>query len=89
MQLWFPLYKVLHPASGLSSECELDPTIARYPRKEVFCFAINFNGIYSFSLYVYPYCSLEEYMQTSTLGEYKKRLEILMGFCGEFSILKR
>ena len=55
----------------------------------MFCFAVNFTMAYLFSLYVCPYCSLEEYMQTSTLGEYKKRLEILMGFCGEFYILKR
>lgn len=33
--------------------------------------------------------SLEEFMQTATLGEYKKRLEILVGFYGEFCILKR
>ena len=77
MQLWFPLRALLTQTSGMSSDEDLS-IIRRYAYV-----CPPFLAVYLFSnvILVHKF-SVEEFVQTSNLGEFK-RLSHLLAFHGE------
>lgn len=85
MQLWFPLYSVLHRTVTCNDKSNNLATIQR----QVLEFPVTSYGAFMadvlIALWYIWLCSLEEFIQTSNIGEFKKRLELLLSFHGQFN----
>lgn len=82
-QLWFPLRALLTQTFGVQTDEDLS-IIKRYATMHMFLILLptcvhvsNFNLVHTFSV--------EEFVQTSNLGEFKRRLHLLLAFHGEIS----
>ncbi|RDX86825.1 Midasin, partial [Mucuna pruriens] len=76
LQLWFPLYAVLQPNS-----CDIS-IIQRHIKFSLFpVSSFRFCGV-TF-VFAFVCCSLEDFIHTSSIGEFRKRLQLLFAFLGQ------
>lgn len=98
LQLWFPLFSVLphthsdevagYDQSTLHRQAIRNYLVAEFKFEVInreCCESIKF-GIFLSNTNGYGFCSLEEFIQTSSIGEFRKRLLLIFAFLGQFVI---
>ncbi|KAI7735787.1 hypothetical protein M8C21_000549, partial [Ambrosia artemisiifolia] len=75
-QLWFPLYSVLQPGASVDTN-DCSDTTTDLPYKDDSCRDMQ-RHVYTF---------LEEFILTSSIGEFKRRLQLVYAFHGHISTL--